>query len=227
MNSSPSNLQRKNLIKYILLFLFFVFLGLMFKYLEEKKFSTEISCPLFSSNISCINEGLEIWFYNPNNVSVYRIKIIVPTMRGRDIYNVKEPLEAHAIKKLRLNYCYRDRRLEEFTIEWCCNKSCFREKLNNLIRNFSVEPEVPKEPMSIEECDSISNEIKRLFCIADVAEIKNNITLCYEIKNPDIFYHCIARVELNASKCTLILDEELKKACVESVELKKKFYGLE
>ena len=76
----------------------------------------------------------------------------------------------------------------------------------------------PEHPKTIKDCENTS---KRSFCISDVAEITNNIDLCYEIGDPDVRVFCIARMSLNEDMCEEIIDEGLRGACLESIYLKE------
>ncbi len=76
----------------------------------------------------------------------------------------------------------------------------------------------PEHPKTIKDCENTS---KRDFCIDDVAEITNNISLCYEINDPDVRVFCTARISLNEAMCEEVMDEGLRKACLESIGLKR------
>ncbi len=75
----------------------------------------------------------------------------------------------------------------------------------------------PEHPI-LADCEKT---LKRDFCIGDVAEFNNNISLCYKIVDPDIRNFCIARISLNETMCEEVRDEGLREACLESIHLKK------
>ena len=129
---------------------------------------------------------------------------------------------AREVRELKLNSCYNyEKQFEKFIVEWCCSLGCFKTYMKSPKNLTSLIPSSRyEEPTSLEVCKIINDEIKRLFCYSDVAEITNNVTICYLIYNPDIFYHCLARVESKGSYCDKINDLELRKACHQSVELK-------
>lgn len=90
----------------------------------------------------------------------------------------------------------------------------------------TLVPSVPEENLSetypehptLADCQKT---VKRDFCVGDVAEMTNNISLCYEINDPDIMVFCIARISLNETICEGVKDEGLRKACLESIYLKQ------
>jgi len=94
------------------------------------------------------------------------------------------------------------------------NMSGGKEMSQSKIENLSdTYPEHP----NLENCENTS---KRNFCIGDVAEINNDINLCYQITDPDIKNFCIARISLDRNLCSRLSDEGLRGACLESIELK-------
>jgi len=213
--------RKKDVKKPLLLFLLLLVPILYLRFSETYRYrSDNITCKILYSNGTCVGGKLVIWFSNPNREALKGIKIIVPTERGEDIYNVKEPLLPFEIKSLKLNSCYNfPRDFSTYTLLWCCKSGCFRTYMENPTEiNVS---EVYEEPRSLDVCRLIRDEIRMLFCYADVAEITNNVTICYFIKNPDIYYHCMARVTMNENLCDNIVDVELKEACHESINLKK------
>lgn len=84
----------------------------------------------------------------------------------------------------------------------------------------STYPEYPK----LEDCEKTE---KRDFCLSDVAEINSNLSLCEIIFDPDIKIFCIARVLLNETMCGEIKEKGLRGACLESIEMKKEWLGME
>lgn len=76
----------------------------------------------------------------------------------------------------------------------------------------------PEYPTTLDDCENTS---KKSFCIGDVAEITNNISLCYEIDDPEIKIFCIARISMDENLCMKIGEEGLKGACLESIDLKR------
>ena len=84
-----------------------------------------------------------------------------------------------------------------------------------------------EHPTSYESCLQMNKEIGKSFslnfCLADVAEITNNIALCNEIKDDDIKLYCIAVISLDKEKCSLIKDSGLGKACLESIKMKNEW----
>lgn len=86
-----------------------------------------------------------------------------------------------------------------------------QEPITNLSESY------PEHPKTLEDCENTS---KRDFCIGDAAEITNDISLCYEIHDPDIEVYCIARISSNEIMCEEIIDDGLREACLESIHLK-------
>ena len=76
----------------------------------------------------------------------------------------------------------------------------------------------PEHPKTLKDCENTS---KRDFCVGDMAEITDNIDLCYEINDPDIRVFCIARMSLNKTMCNEVGEEGLRGACLESINLKE------
>ncbi len=87
--------------------------------------------------------------------------------------------------------------------------------------NFSC----PKHPI-LEDCKKVCGGAKKSFCIDDVAEISNNISICNKINDWEIRTFCIARISLNNTMCQTLRDKELMKSCLESIEMKKQWMGL-
>jgi hypothetical protein len=81
----------------------------------------------------------------------------------------------------------------------------------------------PQHPI-LADCEKT---VKRDFCIDDVAEFNNNISLCYKIVDPDIRTFCIARISLNETMCEEVKDKGLREACLESIHLKKSWHSRE
>ena len=86
-----------------------------------------------------------------------------------------------------------------------------QEPVTNLSESY------PEHPKTIKDCENTS---KKSFCISDLAEITINISLCYEIGDPDVRVFCVARISLNEDMCEEIIDEGLKEACLDSIYLK-------
>lgn len=87
--------------------------------------------------------------------------------------------------------------------------------------NFSY----PEHPI-LEDCKKVCGGAKKSFCIDDVAEISNNISICNKINDWEIRTFCIARISLNSTMCQSLRDKELMKSCLESIEMKKEWMGL-
>ena len=83
-----------------------------------------------------------------------------------------------------------------------------------------VEEDYPDHPSSLKDCE---NAQKKDFCLADVAEIEGNISVCWMIEPKDVRDFCRAKVSLNSSQCDNIKDEPLKEACYESIRMKKEW----
>ena len=84
--------------------------------------------------------------------------------------------------------------------------------------------ELPEHP-TLEDCKKVC-ESDLAFCINDVAEINNNITLCNLIQDDEIKVFCIARISLNETMCYEISDKGLINSCLESINLKKEWAGI-
>jgi len=85
--------------------------------------------------------------------------------------------------------------------------------------------ELPEHP-TLEDCKIVCEPIKKNFCINDVAEINNNITLCETIPDDEIKTFCIARISLNETMCYNLIDNGLVNSCLESINLKKEWAGI-
>ncbi len=108
------------------------------------------------------------------------------------------------------------------------NRSGFLVSERNSLSLFTVKPmeKYPTYP-NIENCRNINSEVARQFCYSDVAEIKDNITICDMIKTPDIYFFCKARINIEEDICISINEEELKISCLDSIKRKKYWLGLE
>ncbi|MCD6226804.1 MAG: hypothetical protein J7J93_03365 [Candidatus Aenigmarchaeota archaeon] len=85
--------------------------------------------------------------------------------------------------------------------------------------------ELPEHP-TLQDCENVCDPIKKNFCINDVAEINNNITLCKTIPDNEIKIFCIARISLNETMCYDLIDKGLIGSCLESINLKKEWLGI-
>ena len=75
------------------------------------------------------------------------------------------------------------------------------------------------------DCETIEDHNDKNFCYNDLAEIQNDLVLCDKIEDHDIKNNCIAVITVDEAKCSLINDAGLKRACLESVEMKKEWSG--
>ena len=135
----------KKIIKreiWILIFLLaFVSVGIysLFENRKENYLTHEPKCPIEYGRVECLNGTLVIPFFNPNNYSIEQIQIIVPTLAGKDIYNVVEPLEPQKVKVLTLFQCTGNVNMENFKIRWCCASECYESKMNRPTKDLKIE----------------------------------------------------------------------------------------
>ena len=163
-------------------------------------------------------------------------------------FNVNEPLVSGKTGVLGLVPCEKEISIDNFDIQWCCGDECHTSKMNSPQKNVSIEdkeklgegvlidelliqnetgyPEsdetYPPHP-KLSDCEKITDPEKtgtRNFCLSDVAEIESNSDICEFINDPDIKKFCIARVSLDKTLCGEIIDEGLKGACFENIDLK-------
>lgn len=98
------------------------------------------------------------------------------------------------------------------------NTTKVNKPMENRSNNYSI-------PLDLEECEEIDSEVEKEFCIGDVAEIKNNQSLCKKIADKSIRNFCIARITLNRTKCETLNDEDLYESCIQSINLKQEWKG--
>ena len=102
------------------------------------------TCPLEYGYSECINGKIYTPFYNPNNVSIENVKVLIPKPNGVDIYNVQEPLGPKEAKSLTTTDCSDEENLTQivslFRLRWCCNESCYEIYMNasNLNENVTL-----------------------------------------------------------------------------------------
>lgn len=91
---------------------------------------------------------------------------------------------------------------------------------NNLSRNHSY----PVHP-SLENCRNVEDPLQRRFCLADAAEMKENVSICEKIGDEYKYIRkfCIARITLNETMCGELNDKKLEQSCLESINLKEKW----
>lgn len=202
------------LIFLTLFFKFFLRWTTTPKYLFVKN-GMMLKCPIIYSRIECYNNRPLITFKNPSKMNYTNIQVIVPK-NGEDIYIVSEPLFAKDIKSLFFNFSCGNIKEEKIRFRWCCKFGCYEILLKN------PKPIILLERRTLEECENLSI-VKKLFCYANVAEITNNISICYLIDDNDISALCFAKLTLNKTQCLKIKDEPLKNTCLQSVETKIKW----
>ena len=189
-----------------------------FKFVE---YTNESLCPILYTKIICSNNIPTITFENNENVSYTNISILVPWKKGINVYKIRDPLPAYSMRTVSLNYssCSDVKNgSKKIRIRWCCQKKCYETPLNSPVSiNYMLS-----QFQSIKKCEGLPT-VRKLFCYEDVAEITNNITICYMIKDNDISSLCFAQLTLNVSKCYKIKDEKLREACITSVKTKIKW----
>lgn len=84
--------------------------------------------------------------------------------------------------------------------------------------DMNLSESYPEHPKTIKDCERTS---KRDFCVGDLAEMTNNLSLCHEIKDLEIRIFCVARISLNNTMCMDLGDEDLRGACLDSINLKR------
>ena len=215
----------KNWFQYSKTIVFFIAILIIAIYHFFFESNVNVTCPIEYGRSQCVEGKLLIPFYNPNNVSIEKLRLIVPTKRGKDIYNVKEPLLKNETKILVLNKCY-DSDISRYVIQWCCKNKCYTQFLANPSEEIMIIKTKNYGHPTIKKCYQIEDGLKRQFCIGDVAEITNNITLCYELVDPDILNSCLGRVTLNSTYCEKIRDKSLSEACKASIEMKRRWLGI-
>lgn len=80
----------------------------------------------------------------------------------------------------------------------------------------------PKHPKP-ENCKKVVPGSLRDFCYTDVAELQNKIEICEKVVSPDIHNYCLGVLSLDKDKCRKIYDQNLSKACIESINMKEKW----
>ena len=144
------------------------------------------------------------------------ISLLFAYKNSNKIYNILEPLPPKVMRSLILNYstCDELKMYKDIEIRWCCLDKCYQVSYNTseTFNPISVE-------YNMKACESLPL-IRKMFCYSDVAEITNNISICYLIDDNDISSLCFARLTLNKTMCNNIRDAELRKACIQSVEAK-------
>lgn len=107
-----------------------------------------------------------------------------------------------------------------FLILFLSTKLDFRKETKSKDKgNFSppIHPEM-------EDCMQVEDKFEKRFCIADVAEIKENVTICQKIGDfKRIKKFCKARITLNKTMCRELQDKKLERSCLESIRLKEKW----
>ena len=202
--------------------------------------SRESICPLKYGMIECLQGRGIILFFNPSNMTIENISVetsIDP--KGKLIYENKRQLKFNETNYIITKNC----NPQNIQIKWCCREECYETKFNeseigdvqieemakmaNLtLPTTTILPEESYPPHPIpEDCERLKTSVKN-FCYADVAEISGNITYCEKIWDPDIKRFCIARGELDENKCKYIEDNGLRNECIFSINLKKKWLGL-
>lgn len=77
---------------------------------------------------------------------------------------------------------------------------------------------------TLKDCEMVEDPFQKRFCIADVAEIQENVEICQKIGDyENIKKFCVARVTLNKTMCKQLQDEKLEQSCLESINLKEKW----
>jgi len=117
------------------LYLFFVPSGNKSQYNENN--IEDISCPIEYSNIECINNTPVIGFYNPNNISLENIRLIVPTEAGVDIYNVNESLTPDITETLVIFNSPCSLQEDKIKLNWCCGE-CYNTYMKNPTEDLKV-----------------------------------------------------------------------------------------
>lgn len=182
-------------------------------------------CPFYYSSLMCTNETPIITFFNPTDKKITDIQIFIPKEGGTDIYNVIYPLYVYQMSNLTLNYTSCDISLEKIKMRWCCDK-CYETYLNSpedlQLRNLSLQ--LSLQYSSLKDCENLE-PLKRDSCYGEVAETRNDITICELIQDTDFHSLCIAQLTLNSVECTKINDIQLREACLDSIKMKKEWKG--
>lgn len=108
---------------------------------SNQTFLTEVKrqCIIEFGKPKCKNGKLIIPFYNPTNssynLSFTNITVIARTKEGKDIYNVREPLEMNQTETLELMKCYS---IEDMNITWCCDTNCYIIPMANYTKDLTI-----------------------------------------------------------------------------------------
>jgi hypothetical protein len=74
-------------------------------------------------------------------------------------------------------------------------------------------------------CDNIRDAFRRDVCLSQVCEITRDFSLCERISDQhlrDIYYSDFAGVDLDGGKCESIINDSIKKNCIDYVSNKKR-----
>ena len=117
-------------------------------YINNPKINTSFkaevnsSCILEYGSSECINGKIYTPFYNPGNISIENVKVIIPKPNGVDIYNVQEPLGPGEAKSLTTTDCSGEQNLTQimslFRLRWCCEDKCYEIYMNSSNMNENV-----------------------------------------------------------------------------------------
>jgi len=120
----------------IIIIFIFAFIGIgIYSYLKlQYKFTPATSlskCPIEYGYLKCLKEKPRIPFYNPNDMDLENIQVVVPKENGRDIYQVNGPLKAKEVQVLTLLYhnCNVTKKMKKLSVKWCCGSDCYESLL--------------------------------------------------------------------------------------------------
>ncbi|MEM2918457.1 MAG: hypothetical protein QXY62_03050 [Candidatus Altiarchaeota archaeon] len=132
----------------ILIFIFsFLVIGIyhFFKspYYKWLLMSPQLKCPIEYGKLVCLEGKPRILFFNPNDIDLVNISVVVPKPEGVDIYSVNEPLKANTTEVLTLLYhsCPFNVKTEELKVKWCCGQDCYETEMILPSNDLSVEIE--------------------------------------------------------------------------------------
>jgi len=193
-------------------------------------------CPIEFGTMGCFEHPV-VPFFNPNEVDLTGIQVLVPKANGVDIYNIDQSLKANTSEVLTLQAlsCPATIKTDDLKVRWCCGK-CYESLLSTPSSSFNVtqnqgpqnqEPQnqtretYPQYPKK-EDCLKLKSFVRNL-CLDDAAELSGDVALCALVDESDWHLHCTGRLMLNESMCTEINDTKLKEGCLESIALKRKW----
>ena len=119
----------------LIFFLALIFIGIYTIFPEEEIQTSDCVCPINYGKPECINATLFIPFYNPNDMELKDIRVIVKKPGGSDIYNVDKPLIPNNTEVLELQKCHD---INDIKVRWCCDDICCETPLKSYSEDVTL-----------------------------------------------------------------------------------------